>query len=225
MYSMTPSYLIPVGPVIAETQVKKSRFITHLAPAGNRTDALTFIQSLRNQHPNARHCCSAYVAGPPEGNTAIAFDDDGEPAGTAGRPILNVLMHKRIGEIVAVVIRYFGGIKLGAGGLVRAYSSAAQTAVDSLSLTERVFLINGVLTCEYAQENMVRHCLQTYNVKLLACEYGAQITMTVTAPQSQYNLFIEQVTNKSNGRIIPQLNEKHSLYPSHFNDTKPKTSR
>ncbi len=198
---MTASYPIPATTVVVETDVKKSRFITYLAHAPSRADALTFIQSIRHRYPDANHHCSAFIAGSPTGATAIAFDDDGEPGGTAGKPMLNVLMHKGIGEIVTVVVRYFGGIRLGAGGLVRAYSSAVQAACEQLPLTERVALLEGSLVFEYSQEQMVRHHLEQLQIKLLDCHYGEQVVMSIAAPASARIKFSEILSEVSRGQI------------------------
>ena len=204
---MPPAYSIPAKSVVVETEAKKSRFITYIAPAANRAEALEFIKSIRQKYPDARYHCTAFIAGPPEGNTAIAFDDDGEPSGTAGRPMLNVLMHKKMGEVVAVVVRYFGGIKLGAGGLVRAYGSAVQTACDQLPLAERVDLKEGELFCEYAQEQKVRHCMDICQVKLLECHYGETVAMMVAAPEGAFRLFCQRLSDVSQGRISVKVKQ------------------
>ena len=198
---MPADYDVPAQTIVVETEVKKSRFITYLAPAASRAEALEFIRSIRQKYPDARHHCTAFVAGPPHGGAAIAFDDDGEPSGTAGKPMLNVLMHKNIGEIVAVVVRYFGGIKLGAGGLVRAYSGAVQAACEQLPLTRRVSLREGILSCDYAQEQMVRHILEQKKVQLRDCRYAEQVVMTVAAPGVLCETLSEQMMEASRGQI------------------------
>jgi uncharacterized YigZ family protein len=133
------AYPIPAQPTQVEQTIKRSRFISDIAHAPTRAAAVAFIQLVKTRQPEARHHCWAYIAGHPEHSVERASSDDGEPQGTAGKPMLNVLQHKGIGEVVVVVSRYFGGIKLGAGGLVRAYSSAVQQAMDALTLTQRVY--------------------------------------------------------------------------------------
>lgn len=103
---MSADYVVPAQVITVETEVKKSRFITCLSPAHSRKEALAFVEEKRIQYPDATHHCSAFVAGAPDGGAVVGFDDDGEPSGTAGRPMLNVLQHKRIGDVVAVVVRY-----------------------------------------------------------------------------------------------------------------------
>lgn len=198
---MSADYDVPAHAVEVETEVKKSRFITYLAPVASRAEALAYIQSIRSIHPGANHHCTAFVAGPPNGGAAIAFDDDGEPSGTAGKPILNVLQHKGIGEIVAVVVRYFGGIKLGAGGLVRAYGSAVQAACEELPLVTRVALLEGKLSCDYPQEQMVRHCLEQHKIQLVDCQYAEKVAMTIAVPANICTELAGQLSEASRGQI------------------------
>lgn len=198
---MSADYVVPAETVVVETDVKKSRFITYLSPASSRAEAIAFIQSIRQQYPDASHHCTAFVAGPPGGGAAIAFDDDGEPSGTAGKPMLNVLLHKKIGEIVAVVVRYFGGTKLGAGGLVRAYGAAVQAACEQLPLITRVALKHGKLSCDYAQEQKVRHCLDQLGVQLESCQYDQRVNMRIAAPGATCAPLSEQLSEASRGQI------------------------
>ena len=198
---MSADYFVPAKPVVVETEIKKSRFITWLAPATSRDEALAFIQSIRQKYPDATHHCTAYIAGAPNGGAAIACDDDGEPSGTAGKPMLNVLMHKGVGEIVAVVVRYFGGIRLGAGGLVRAYSGAVQSACEQLTLTRRVTLLQGVIQCDYAQEQSVRHCLEQFHVTLVDCRYGEQVAMEVAVAGEYSDMLCAQLLALTRGQV------------------------
>ena len=115
------SWLIPAAPVTVVEEIKKSRFITLLAHTDGVAAAKAFVESVRADHPDARHHCVAWVAGPPDDSQQLGFSDDGEPAGTAGKPMLAQLMGSGVGEITAVVVRYYGGILLGTGGLVKAY--------------------------------------------------------------------------------------------------------
>ena len=114
-------YLIPKSVVVFEEEIKKSRFITYLQHTEGLEQAKAFWAEIKAQHPNARHHCWAAVAGKPTDSQQLGFSDDGEPAGTAGKPMLSALQGSQVGEISAVVVRYYGGILLGTGGLVRAY--------------------------------------------------------------------------------------------------------
>ena len=123
------SWLIPAAPVTVVEEIKKSRFITLLAHTDGVAAAKAFVESVRADHPDARHHCVAWVAGPPDDSQQLGFSDDGEPAGTAGKPMLAQLMGRGVGEITAVVVRYYGGILLGTGGLS---CTAAQNGHDPL---------------------------------------------------------------------------------------------
>src|SRR5471030_368293 len=131
-------YPVPAEAVSFSEEIKKSRFITLLAPTEGVEAAKTFIHDVKNQHPAARHHCWAFVAGAPADSQQLGFSDDGEPAGTAGKPILGQLMGSGVGEITAVVVRYYGGIMLGTGGLVRAYGGGVQQALKLLPVHQKV---------------------------------------------------------------------------------------
>ena len=129
-------YLIPKSAVVFEEEIKKSRFITYLQHTEGLEQAKAFWAEIKALHPNARHHCWAAVAGRPTDSQQLGFSDDGEPAGTAGKPMLSALQGSQVGEISAVVVRYYGGILLGTGGLVRAYGNGVQQALKLLE-TER----------------------------------------------------------------------------------------
>lgn len=124
-----------------EIEIKRSRFITFIAHTPDPTSAQRFIATIQTRHPKANHNCWAHIAGDRTDSNCWHSSDDGEPKGTAGKPMLNVLEHSNLCEITVVVTRYFGGIKLGAGGLVRAYSQAVQDALNLLPVTEKIPLI------------------------------------------------------------------------------------
>ncbi|MDU5840897.1 MAG: YigZ family protein, partial [Haemophilus parainfluenzae] len=131
-------YLIPKSAVIFEEEIKKSRFITYLQHTEGLEQAKAFWAEIKAQHPNARHHCWAAVAGKPTDSQQLGFSDDGEPAGTAGKPMLSALQGSQVGEISAVVVRYYGGILLGTGGLVRAYGNGVQQALKLLETERKV---------------------------------------------------------------------------------------
>lgn len=171
------TYQIPQAPAKAELEVKKSRFIARAHPVKNRQAALEIVQQLQLEFPDARHICWAYVLG---NQVSAAMSDDGEPSGTAGKPILNVLQHKAIGDVLVAVVRYFGGIKLGAGGLVRAYSGAAQLVVDNLPLAPFVAACEVEVCLDFAREQVLRHWCQLHNAAVLSVSYADQVTMQLS---------------------------------------------
>jgi len=192
------NYQVPKTALCDEQIIKKSRFITHIARAENKDQAKAFIHNIKAQYPDARHHCWAYIAGHPTATTDIGFSDDGEPSGTAGKPILNVLQHKGVGEIVLVVVRYFGGIKLGAGGLVRAYSSSASLAMDKLEVMTLVDTTTCTLTFNYNLESNIKHLLKTENIPIQQADYAEQVSFTLDVPKSdieQLNTLLIHITS------------------------------
>ncbi|MFL0803954.1 MAG: YigZ family protein [Agarilytica sp.] len=178
---MMPSdYRVPSAPLETEYEVKKSRFITWLNPVENREQAMACLTTAKQRFPDARHHCWAYMIGNPGSPSLVAMSDDGEPSGTAGKPILNVLQHKNVGDIMLIVVRYFGGIKLGAGGLVRAYSSAAQKAMDTVVCKAKIFLTEVELQGNFALEQSIRHWLSEREGEIVSVDYAEQVNIRVT---------------------------------------------
>lgn len=161
-------------------EIKKSEFIAYAYPVTSREDAMFHVEQLRVQYADARHHCWAYIIGDPNNTTSAGFDDDGEPNGTAGRPILNVLQHKAIGNIIIIVVRYFGGIKLGAGGLTRAYAGSAQAAVDEMVLCPYVPMTQLHIQAEFATEAQCRYVVDSLNGMIDEVAYSKQVLLTVT---------------------------------------------
>lgn len=174
------SYQTLQQPVSARLEIKKSEFIAYAYPVMSREQAMFHVEQLRDQYPDARHWCWAYIVGDPNNTTSAGFDDDGEPNGTAGRPILNVLQHKSIGNVIIIVVRYFGGIKLGAGGLTRAYAGSAQAAVDQMSLCPYVPTIQVKIQAEFATEAQCRYVVERLNGTIDDVAYNKQVLLTVT---------------------------------------------
>jgi len=196
------SFNIPAKPVIDEQIIKKSRFITFIQRARNKTEAVQCIRDIKTAHPDARHHCWAYIAGHPTETTDIGFSDDGEPQGTAGKPILNVLQHKQVGEIVLVVVRYFGGIKLGAGGLVRAYSSSAHLAAEKLETTLLVPTKKLAFQIHYELEQKVQHYLKGQGFKLTKSDYAENITLEVDVPEQMFESTKQTLTDITSGKVF-----------------------
>ncbi len=174
---MSLSYYTPDTSTEVNYEVKKSRFIARLCPALDREQAMQALHLARHDYPDARHHCWAYRIGPPANPTLQAMSDDGEPNGTAGKPILNVMQHKPVGDAMVIVVRYFGGIKLGASGLVRAYSSATQLCYDSAKLRFRQARESCLLTCKFADEQGLRMRLQQYDVEIVETHYTEHVTL------------------------------------------------
>jgi len=176
-------YPVPADRLVRETEVRKSRFITLAAPADTREAALEVVAECRRAAPDATHHCWAYLVGNPLSAASAGMDDDGEPSGTAGKPILNVIRHKGIGDLVVVVTRYFGGVKLGAGGLVRAYSGATEAVLSELTLTTREPMAKVRLDVGFALESAFRHWLAAHGATLVDVAYRETVIMTVELPE------------------------------------------
>ena len=174
------SYQTLKNPVTARLEIKKSEFIAYAYPVNSREQAMFHVEQLREKYPDARHWCWAYIIGDPDNTTSAGFDDDGEPNGTAGRPILGVLQHKSIGNIIIIVVRYFGGIKLGAGGLTRAYAGSAQAAVDQMILQPFVPMTQVQILADFATEAQCRYVVESLEGTIEDVAYSKQVTLTVT---------------------------------------------
>ncbi|GAA3969418.1 YigZ family protein [Thermobifida alba] len=160
-----------------QIDIKKSRFICALARVADEDEARAFIAERRRLHWNATHNCTAYVLG--EDGGVQRSSDDGEPAGTAGVPMLEVLRHRGLTDTVAVVTRYFGGIKLGAGGLIRAYGSAVSAAVDAVGVLERRSLPVMTVLADYQQAGRLESDLRESPHRVLDVRYGADVEVDV----------------------------------------------
>jgi len=193
-------YPIPDGSAKFELEIKRSQFITHSTRASSRDEAEAFIRSIRNDYPQARHVCWAYIAGAPN-TTIMSMSDDGEPSGTAGRPMLNVLQHSGIGEIVVAVVRYFGGIKLGTGGLQRAYADAVIGVLEAQALVTKIPRTLMQLTYDYGLDNSVRHVVSGYDTQDSEFEYLQQVTLTLWVDDRQLDDLATQVINVSAGAV------------------------
>lgn len=164
----------------ARLEIKKSEFIAYAYPVLTREAAMFHVEQLRAQYADARHHCWGYIIGDPNNTTSAGFDDDGEPSGTAGKPILNVLQHKAIGNVIIIVVRYFGGIKLGAGGLTRAYAGAASAVVDTMQLADYVPVSEQQIETDFANEAQVRYLVEQLKGEVLDVNYSKVVTLTVT---------------------------------------------
>lgn len=172
------------APVSAEIEIRKSRFIALLYPLTTRAEAQAKLAELRAQHPNAVHFCWVLVC---DGDSGL--DDDGEPSGTAARPMYNVLVHKDVFNVLAVVVRYWGGIKLGAGGLTRAYGQAVSEAMKLAELVPVETMCERRFTLPFADESTLRRLCEQHGVVVLDAAYGDAVTLHVRMKESQADEF------------------------------------
>lgn len=178
-------YPIPAGRARVEDVVLRSRFITTAGPASSNEEAHAFVAAVRSEFADTSHNCYAYVAGPPGSSAQIGMSDDGEPGGTAGRPMLAVLMGCGIGDIVVVVSRYFGGTLLGTGGLVRAYAGGVKAVLAALAVTEKVARRRLIATGAYHWITPVARLLPQYEARIVDQGYAADVTWEIEVPEEQ----------------------------------------
>ncbi len=195
------SWLIPAAPVTFTEEIKKSRFITLLAHTDGVEAAKAFVESVRAEHPDARHHCVAWVAGQPDDSQKLGFSDDGEPAGTAGKPMLSQLMGSGVGEITAVVVRYYGGVLLGTGGLVKAYGGGVQQALNQLTTIRKTPLTEYTLLCDYAQLSGIEALLKQYQGLIVHSDYQATVQLRVALPQASLPVFSAKLADFSRGSL------------------------
>lgn len=190
-------YPVPAEQAVAEIEIKKSRFIAYARGIDSREQGMQWLQELKEQYPDARHHCWAYLLGNPKCAANAGMGDDGEPSGTAGKPILNVLQHKGIGDIMICVVRYFGGIKLGAGGLTRAYGQAAQAVMEVLPTEEQIPMQTISIFCDFSQEQQIRHWCQLVAGEVAEVSYAQQVSMQLQVPEDAVNEITAQLDSIS----------------------------
>ena len=190
-------YLVPTGYGEDEFTEKKSRFIGRIWLVETEEEALSKIQEMKKQHYDATHNCWAYIIH----GGVVRFSDDGEPGGTAGMPMLQVLQREGLNNVVCVVTRYFGGILLGAGGLVRAYAKGAKIAVDAAGKSiKRVWTVLYV-PCPYSFYERVKLEIEAFGGILRSTDFGAEVDMEILFPQANAQLFLDRLTDLTSGTV------------------------
>jgi uncharacterized YigZ family protein len=202
-----PSYTL-ASPSQVEIETRKSRFIGLVMPVADRAEAMAQIERLRAAHPTATHVCWALLAGGQSG-----MSDDGEPSGTAGRPILEVLRHHDLDGVLGAVVRYYGGVKLGAGGLVRAYTDAIAGALKLAERIERIALTELTIEISYPDEARVRRWLEQHEYALISCGHGATVNLTMRLPQEELAKVEAALRDLTQGRVHIDNNQAPPASP------------
>lgn len=192
----------------AELVEKKSRFIATVRPVATEKEAVAFIDEMKKKYYDARHNCSAFVIG--SKGELTRSSDDGEPSGTAGRPMLEVLTGSGIRNVAVVVTRYFGGVLLGTGGLVRAYSGAVKMALEQCETITRRFGVQLMIRTDYNGVGKIQYLLGSRNVVIQDSVYAADVEMTVLVPIEEYEKLCKELVEATNGRV--GLEEVEKLY-------------
>lgn len=197
-------YLVPTADAVAEFVEKRSRFIGHIWHTETEQEAISRIKQMREKHYDATHNVYAYIIR----GGAMRYSDDGEPQGTAGMPVLEVLRREQLFNVCCVVTRYFGGILLGTGGLVRAYGKSAKLAVDAAGISCRQVWNHIDLPCPYHLYESMKRTVAACDGQILDTEYGAEIMLRCIVPQAKAGEFVAKVIDTSSGRIRPTAGEQ-----------------
>ena len=201
-------FLIPARAHRVEEVIRRSRFITSAAHAPDSRSAHAFVDGIRGEFPDATHNCWAFVAGPPGSTANVGMSDDNEPHGTAGRPMLNALLHSGVGEIVAVTTRYFGGTKLGTGGLGRAYAGGVKLVLESLPTREKVTRVPVKMVVDYDAVDGLKRLLEEMESLVSEEEFGARVQLLAAVPEEFVDPLRDGLAEITRGRAVFQVLEK-----------------
>jgi uncharacterized YigZ family protein len=171
------------------------------APVSTPEDVEKELEGIRGEFPDATHHCFAYVLGNPDAGPRMRFDDAGEPAGTAGRPILNVLQRRKVGDALVVVVRYFGGVKLGAGGLARAYSSSASRVLEQVELMTVTPRSPVLVRLDYGDEQSARRILARLGIEIVSADYPGEVVLGVAATEEESAAIVREISAATSGRV------------------------
>lgn len=192
-------YPVPASRHRVEQAIEHSRFICTVQRIASPEDAQAFLREMNAEFSDATHNCWAFVAGPPGSTSRMGMSDAGEPHGTAGRPMLTVLLHSGVGEIAAIVTRYFGGTKLGTGGLVKAYGGMVQLALETLPLGERVDVVELAVSIAYPGIAALQQSLATFEAEILEQEYGVSVRYRLRMPRQHVDGFRAAMADATRG--------------------------
>jgi uncharacterized YigZ family protein len=198
---LTHGYPVPAGPHETEEVIQRSRFRTVLAHAESAEDAHAFVDRIRARDPDATHHCWAFVAGPPGDTAHVGMSDDGEPSGTAGRPMLTALLHSGVGEVVGVCTRWYGGTKLGTGGLQRAYASGVKRTLEGLVTRERIARVRVDMTFHYPHVAAVQRALEDVDAETVAEHYEARVRYRVDVPEVRLERLAAALSDLTSGGV------------------------
>lgn len=207
----TSRYPVPAGEFRQAEEISRSRFIATVAPAPTIEDAASLIARVREEFADATHNCWAYVVGPPGSTTHIGMSDDGEPHGTAGKPMLGMLLHGGTGDTVAVVTRYYGGTKLGTGGLVRAYGGCVQRALASMPRAERVERVALGIRADYASIAAIQAAALSAEAEISDQHFESDVRLVAHVPTENRERLVAAVLDITRGRAtITQPDDDHA---------------
>ena len=195
------------SPCEKEKIIEKSRFITYCAHAESEEEARAFLAGIRSKHTLATHVCYAFIAD--KAGNLQRFSDDGEPQGTAGVPMLEVLKNKGLYETAVAVVRYFGGVKLGAGGLVRAYSSSVAECLDEADIRVLQTCVEYTVCVEYTGIDAVQKYISTHTCSLLSIDYGERVHLRIQVKKAEEETFIKGLFDYMQGKVHTARGEEY----------------
>ncbi len=198
-------YPVPAAERRVEEVVQRSRFLATAARAATADEARALVERVRGEFPDASHHCWAFVVGAPGSTACVGMSDDGEPHGTAGRPMLTALLHGGVGDIAVVVTRWFGGTLLGKGGLVRAYTAGVQRVLDGLPTTLRVRRARVHVELEYASLDAARRALPGFEAEVRAQSYDATVGLRVELPAARVEALRAALGDLTAGDALVEL--------------------
>lgn len=204
MQARPSTYFTPSSLVVTEQTIKHSRFICHLGPGSSAALIQAALAQIRRDHPRANHLCWAYIAGPP-GTMNKGMSDDGEPRDTAGRPMLTLLEHAGYGEIWTGVVRYFGGIKLGKGGLIRAYTTSVQQALEQVEPQKRESMLHARLQLDYNLLPVFERLCNTGTIEVTQRTFTERVMIEFRAPEKTITSLREDLARISGGTALLEI--------------------
>jgi len=205
MLYMKESYRVLLEGGEGEYVEKKSRFIATLKSCGSEEEAMRFVEEMRKKYWDARHNCYAFVVG--ERGETVRCSDDGEPGGTAGRPMLEVLGGERLRNAAVVVTRYFGGVLLGTGGLVRAYTQAVKAGLENCRIGIMRFGFEVTVTADYNEIGKILYLLGSAGLEPLSCDYTDKVVLRLMVPGEEEARFQKSVADATGGRALYEKSE------------------
>ena len=197
-------YPVPAAELRHEIEILRSRFLATLAPAATVDDAKAHVARLTEEFSGATHNCWAYLVGPPGSTAQVGMSDDGEPHGTAGKPMLNALIHSGLGDVSVVVTRWYGGTKLGKGGLVRAYGGAVVEALERVSRVDKISWQHAEVVLAYGDVEGLERMYPGHEAEVLDTIYSDRVTHQLRLPASGWDAFVAAVLDATSGRAEPQ---------------------
>ena len=195
-----PPYKVVYQEGSGEYEEKRSRFIANVAPVSSTEEAAAFIEAMRKKYYDARHNCSAYIIG--RNKEVTRCSDDGEPSGTAGKPILEVLLGAEVTDVVVVVTRYFGGTLLGTGGLVRAYTQAAQAGLGNAGIATMRYGKELTIEVPYSDVGRIQHLFENSPVTVQESRYTDKVEFDIRIPADQCHMVEKSLTEATAGRVL-----------------------